>query len=123
MTAKDLRKTLLHYLGYDPQDKIELHSVHHRVHIEKWNVPEEQPTEEELENLLKEVADVDYGEMKRRVMPEAERKELDFNKKYPTEERLRLQDEAIKALAEEKTVPREYSDYIKVRDEVNDTRV
>jgi hypothetical protein len=124
MTAKDLRKTIMHYLGRNPTaDEIELHSVHHRAHIEKWNVPEKQPSTEELERLLDEAKDIDYAEMKERFLPEAERKEQKFNKQYPTEERLRLQDEAIAALAEGRKVPSEYTDYIHQKGELSGTGV
>jgi hypothetical protein len=122
MTAKYLRKAIMHYLNRNPTvDEIELHSVRHKAHIEKWNVPEKQPSAEELERLLEEVKDVSYAEMKQRFLPEAERKEREFNKQYPTEERLRLQDEAIKALAEGKSVPSEYTDYIHQKGELSGT--
>jgi hypothetical protein len=123
MTAKDLRKAIMHYLGRNPTaDEIELHSVHHRAHIEKWNCPEKQPSEAELETLLDEVKDIDYSEMKEKMLPEKERKEAEFRKKYTPEKIRELQDQAIQALAGGKAMPREYQEYVREKSEAQDAR-
>jgi hypothetical protein len=123
MTAKDLRKAIMYYLNRNPTgDEVELHSVHHRAHIEKWNCPEKQPSEAELETLLDEVKDVAYAEMKERMLPETERKEAEFRKKYTPEKIRELQDQAIQALAEGKAMPKEYQEYINDRERVQNTK-
>ncbi len=47
------------------------------------------------------------------------RKETDFRKRYSTEERIRLQDEAIKALVEGKSSPKEYQDYLQAKKDLD----
>jgi hypothetical protein len=46
------------------------------------------------------------------MLPEKERKEAEFRRKYTPEKIRELQDKAIQALAEGKAMPKEYQEYI-----------
>jgi hypothetical protein len=52
MTAKDLRKAIVHYLGRNPGENVRQLVINHEASISEWNVPEKQPTAEELQTII-----------------------------------------------------------------------
>lgn len=52
MIVRDLRKAIIHYLGYDPEEKVRQKADKNSAEIDEWNVTEKQPTNEELESII-----------------------------------------------------------------------
>ena len=52
MNARNLRRAIVHHLGYDPGEKVKQAATRTEATISEWDVPEAQPTEEELQTIV-----------------------------------------------------------------------